>query len=92
MLVVNETVTRLSSEAVRAVVEVVSLSTVSIDRAVKPVLYAEAGIPVYWRVQLHGTPRIVACSLSRGRYVTRTTLDAGTQGHYPAFPSRAGPS
>jgi Uma2 family endonuclease len=78
--VVSETVTRLPSEAVRAVVEVVSPSTVSIDRAVKPVLYAEAGIPVYWRVELHGTPRVVACSLSRGRYVTRTTLDAGTLG------------
>ena len=61
-------------------VEVVSPSTVSIDRAVQPVLYAEAGIPVYWRVELHGTPRIVASSLSRGRYVTRTTLDAGTVG------------
>jgi len=78
--VVSETVTRLPSDAVRAVVEVVSPSTVSIDRAVKPVLYAEAGIPVYWRVELHGTPRIVACSLNRGRYVTRTTLDAGTVG------------
>ena len=78
--VVSETVTRLPSDAVRAVVEVVSPATVSIDRAVKPVLYAEAGIPVYWRVELHGTPRIVACSLSRGRYVTRTTLDAGTVG------------
>lgn len=78
--VISETATRLPSDAVRAVVEVVSPSTVSIDRAVKPVLYAEAGIPVYWRVELHGTPRIVACSLSRGRYVTRTTLDAGTVG------------
>ena len=78
--VVSETVTRFPSEAVRAVVEVVSPSTVSIDRTVKPVLYAEAGIPVYWRVELHGTPRIVACSLSRGRYVTRTTLDADTVG------------
>ena len=77
---VSETVTRFPSEAVRAVVEVVSPSTVSIDRTVKPVLYAEAGIPVYWRVELHGTPRIVACSLSRGRYVTRTTLDADTVG------------
>lgn len=78
--VVSDTVTRLPSEAVRAVVEVVSPSTVSSDRAVKPVLYAEAGIPVYWRVEVHGTPRIVASSLSRGRYVTRTTLDAGTLG------------
>ncbi len=77
---IGETDTRLPCEAVLAVVEVVSPSTVSIDRAVKPAMYAEAGIPVYWRVELHGTPKIVACSLSRGRYVTRTTLVAGTLG------------
>jgi hypothetical protein len=59
------------------VVEVVSLSTVAIDRVVKPVMYADAGIPVYWRVGLQGTPKVVTCSLSRGRYVTRTTLVAG---------------
>lgn len=72
--------TRLPSEAVLAVVEIVSPPTVSMDRAVKPVMYAEASIPVYWRVELQGTPKIVACSLSRGRYVTRTTLVAGTLG------------
>jgi hypothetical protein len=32
------------------------------------------------RVELHGTPKVVACALSRGRYVTRTTLVAGTLG------------
>jgi Uma2 family endonuclease len=67
-------------EAVLAVAGVVSPSTVSIDRAVKPVMSAEAGIPVYWRVELQGTPKIVACSLSRGRYITRTTLVAGFPG------------
>ena len=77
---VGEMTTRIPCEAVLAVVEVVSPSTVSIDRAVKPVMYAEAGIPIYWRVELHGTPKVVACSLSRGRYVTRTTLVAGTPG------------
>ena len=64
---VGETTTRIPCEAVRAVVEVVSPSTVSIDRAVKPVMYAEAGMPACWRVELHDTPRIAACSLSRGR-------------------------
>src|SRR5258708_2911703 len=54
---VDETTTRLPCEAVLAVVEVVSPSTVSMDRAIKPVMYAEAGIPVYWRVELHDTPR-----------------------------------
>ena len=41
---------------------------------------ARTGIPVYWRVELQGTPKICACSLSRGRYVTRSTLVAGTPG------------
>ena len=77
---VGETTTRIPCDAVLAVVEVVSPSTVSIDRAVKPVMYAEAGIPVYWRVELQGTPKVVVGSLSRGRYVTRTTLVAGTPG------------
>jgi Uma2 family endonuclease len=77
---VGETTTRVPFEAVLAVVEVVSPSTVSIDRAVKPVMYADAGIPGYWRVELQGTPKVVACSLSRGRYVTRTALVAGAPG------------
>jgi Uma2 family endonuclease len=72
--------TRLPCEAVAAVVEIVSPSTVSMDRAIKPLMYAEAGIPVYWRVELHDAPKIVVCSLARGRYVTTATLTAGTPG------------
>ncbi len=74
----DQATTRLSSEAVLAVVEIVSPSTQSIDRAIKPGMYAAAAIPVYWRVELD-PPKIVVCSLSRGRYVTRTTLIAGTR-------------
>lgn len=77
---VDEATTRLPCEAVTAVIEIVSPSTVSIDRAIKPTMYAEAGIPVYWRVELQGTPKIVVFSLSHGRYVTRTTLAAGSRG------------
>ena len=76
----GEMATRVPCDAVLSVVEVVSPSTVSMDRAVKPVMYAEAGIPVYWRVELQGTPKIVMCSLGRGRYITRITLLAGTPG------------
>jgi hypothetical protein len=43
-------VKRLACEAVRAVVEIVFPSMVSIEEAVKPVLYADAGISVCWRV------------------------------------------
>jgi Uma2 family endonuclease len=77
---VDEATVRVPSEAVLAVIEIVSPSTVSMDRAIKPVEYAQARIPIYWRVELHGSPRIVVCSLSRGRYVTRATLTAGTRG------------
>ena len=87
---IDETATRIPSDAVLAVVEVVSASTISIDRAIKPAMYAEAAIPVYWRVELPDAPRIVASTLSRGRYVTRTTLTAGTtvRAQFPAWPSR----
>jgi Uma2 family endonuclease len=77
---IDETTTRIPSEAVLAVVEVVSPSTISIDRAIKPAMYAEPAIPVYWRVELQDGPRIVVSALSRGRYVTRATLTAGTTG------------
>jgi len=77
---IDENTTRVPSDAVVAVVEVVSPSTVSIDRAVKPAMYAEAGIPVYWRVELHETPKIVVCTLRQRNYVTHTTLMAGTTG------------
>ncbi len=77
---IDENTTRVPSDAVLAVVEVVSPSTVSIDRAVKPVMYAEAGIPVYWRVELNQAPKIVVCTLRQRNYVTHTTLTAGTTG------------
>jgi Uma2 family endonuclease len=76
---IDETTIRIPAEAVLAVVEIVSPSTVSIDRAIKPAMYAEANIPVYWRVELQDTPRIVVSSLSRGRYLTKSTATAGTR-------------
>ena len=77
---VDEDTTRIPSGAVAGVVEIASPSTVSIDRAVKPALYAEAGIPVYWRVELHETAKIVVCTLRQRTYVTHATLTAGTKG------------
>ena len=75
----DQATTRLSHDAVLAVVEIVSPSTQSIDRAIKPRMYAAAAIRTYWRVELD-PPKIVVYSLSRGRYVARTTLTAGTPG------------
>jgi hypothetical protein len=42
------------ASAVVLAVEVVSPSSTTHDRFIKPALYAEAGIPSYWRVE-HGT-------------------------------------
>jgi Uma2 family endonuclease len=43
--------------AAYTVVEVVSPSSAFLDRGTKPDLYAEAGIPCYWRVELKKSRR-----------------------------------
>lgn len=58
-------------DRVTLVAEIVSPSSRRADRQWKPELYAEAGIPAYWRVELQGpdSPVIVAYALERGRYM-----------------------
>ncbi|RQX15185.1 Uma2 family endonuclease [Micromonospora ureilytica] len=46
------------SEVVIAV-EVVSKGTETIDRVLKPALYAQAGIPYYWRIETEGALEVV---------------------------------
>jgi Uma2 family endonuclease len=60
------------------VVEIVSPSSVTMDRVTKPAVYAEAGIPVYLRVELEGRggPEVVVCeagarAVRRGRPAAR---------------------
>lgn len=43
----------IPADQVKLVVEVVSRSTTPQDRMVKPVVYAEAGIPDYWRFEIN---------------------------------------
>ncbi|MGQ0630882.1 MAG: Uma2 family endonuclease [Sporichthyaceae bacterium] len=50
------------------VIEIASPSTVRIDRLVKPKLYAEAGIPIYIRIERDG-PRAIVGRLVGDRYV-----------------------
>lgn len=57
--------------AVVLAVEVVSPSSRRMDRFLKPQMYAEAGVPAYWRVELDTTSgvRIATYILRDGAYV-----------------------
>ncbi|MGV9215875.1 Uma2 family endonuclease [Micromonospora sp. RB23] len=45
---------RYEPHEVVVAIEIVSPSTRSIDRVLKPALYAQAGIPYYWRIETLG--------------------------------------
>ncbi|GAA2835295.1 Uma2 family endonuclease [Crossiella cryophila] len=70
---------RYPATEVRAVVEIVSPSTHPQDRIIKPQLYAEAGIPVYWRLELERSPHLITSELRRGQYTHTLTAFAGSQ-------------
>jgi Uma2 family endonuclease len=58
----------LEPRFVHHVIEIVSPSSVLMDRTAKPVLYAQAGIPSFWRVELASGPLIVVYQLENGVY------------------------
>lgn len=62
--------------AVLAVVEIVSPGSEPHDRVIKPQLYADAGIGVYWRFEL-APAHIVVSELQRGEYVPVVTARGG---------------
>ncbi len=51
---------------VELVVEIVSPGSRTSDRITKPVQYAAAGIPAYWRVEIEGTISLTAYALGAG--------------------------
>jgi Uma2 family endonuclease len=71
----------LEASDVLGVIEVVSPSSRTADRSWKPEAYAEAGIGMYWRVELGdpGGAEIVVLTLAGGRWeeVARVTAGAG---------------
>ncbi|TDC65149.1 Uma2 family endonuclease [Streptomyces hainanensis] len=69
----------LEPRDVLAVIEIASPSTQVTDRKMKPVLYAAAGIPSYWRVELAPTPRIHVGELGLGGAYAEVTVQAGTR-------------
>jgi Uma2 family endonuclease len=70
---------RCPPDKVALVVEIVSPNSHPQDRIIKPRLYAEAKIPVYWRLEIEGNPRLIVSELRRGRYVQVVTAVAGSR-------------
>jgi Uma2 family endonuclease len=83
----------LDAEAVQLVVELTSPGNAPMDRRFKPLLYAEAGIPAFWRVEFEPAPRLVAYELHGGRYEEVVTVMAGaTQVLAAPFPVEIDPA
>jgi Uma2 family endonuclease len=64
---------------VRLVVEVMSPGSVIADRLDKPAMFAVAGIPAFWRVELDGpgTPLVIVHALDGDLYREVVTVRAG---------------
>ncbi|HKS43701.1 MAG TPA: Uma2 family endonuclease [Amycolatopsis sp.] len=85
--------TRYLPGTVLAVVEVVSPSTHPQDRVIKPGLYADTKIPVYWRVEIESTPQVIVSELRGSAYVQTMTISAGRPGIIAApFPLEVDPA
>jgi Uma2 family endonuclease len=53
----------------------VAVSSLTRDLIDKPPIYAEAGVPVYWVVDLDGQRGVIHTSLVEGRYTQVDTID-----------------
>ncbi len=74
----DDELSNVPAEHVRLVLEVVSRSSRSDDRFRKPALYAQAGIPVYMRVELDDPPHVVAYGIGDdGLYVETGWAEPG---------------
>ena len=85
----------IPAELVHTVIEVVSPTNASDDRVKKPALYASAGIPCYWRVELRTwrghlgqVPAIVIRLLGDDGEWHTTTHPAGQQHRLPLLVNR----
>jgi Uma2 family endonuclease len=67
----------LDPEDVALAVEIVSPSSRTTDRLTKPALYARAGIPSFWRVELEDGPAVFAYRLEHGAYVEVAAVRPG---------------
>jgi Uma2 family endonuclease len=67
----------IDAHDVLLVVEIASPSTRVTDRKMKPALYATAGIPYYWRLELEPAPRLYCGTRHGSGGYTDHTLTAG---------------
>ena len=71
-------------DGVLLVVEAVSPSSVTMDRVTKPAIYAEHGIPCFWRIDAldEGAPRLEVYALAPGArsYVKKAELGSRESG------------
>lgn len=76
-----------SPDDVGLAVEIVSPSSHSRDRVVKPVEYAEVGIPYFWLVETEPEIVVIAHELRDGSYVEVAQLTNGTAELPAPFPA-----
>lgn len=68
---------RFQPTQVHLAVEIVSPGSKATDRAIKPDLYAEAGIPAYWRLELEPRPQLFVFELGHDGYQQTAVIRAG---------------
>jgi Uma2 family endonuclease len=78
--------TTLSAHDIAVVIEIASPSTRVADKRLKPSLYAAAGIPQYWRLELDPAPRLYLGRLELGTYSDRLVQVGETTGLADPFP------
>jgi Uma2 family endonuclease len=67
----------LDASAVQLVVEIVSPGSITMDRLAKPNLYAKAGIPAFWLVEIEMGPSISTYLLGKGSYALEGSARSG---------------
>jgi Uma2 family endonuclease len=67
----------LEPNLVHLVIEIVSPGSVIMDRTAKPVLYAQAGILNFWRVEVVNGPSVTAYCLEGDNYKESGSAQAG---------------
>jgi Uma2 family endonuclease len=65
---IEEGTPRIDAAHVLCAIEIISPGSKRTDRLVKPVEYAEAGIPAYWLIDLDAPASLLPHSLANGEY------------------------